>query len=157
MSVPSPEALLGVLTELERVRAAVLELLERTVPPLHPAPDENSPARTLYELLVGARRAVLGNPAAAREVYDLLVREGRRYATTEAGAALRDRLVAAEAIGHLRRVWETVSLNALEGPVSPSGVPDAWAELLADVVAGRGLDESPDETVLARLRPEGLA
>ena len=46
-----------------------------------------------------------------------------------------------------------MSLNVLDGPAPPSGVPDAWAELLADAIIGRGLDDA----ILARLRPEGFA
>ncbi|WP_019695334.1 hypothetical protein, partial [Mycobacterium avium] len=104
-------------------------------------------------LLLGARRAVLGNPAAARRVHDLLVAEGRRYANTPRGARLRDGLVASEAVENLRRVWEMVSLNVLGGPAAPHASPDAWADLLADAFIGHGLDDA----VLARLRPEGYA
>ena len=155
MSTPTPEALLAMLVELERIRALTVELLEQCVPELLPAPPESVPGseRGMYELLLGLRRAVLGNPAAARAVHDLLVAEGRRYAQTEAGAELRDALVASEAADHLRRVWQTVSLDVLDGPAPPSMIPDAWAELLADVLTGRAIDD----TVLARLRPEGLA
>ena len=62
---------------------------------------------------------MLGNPAAARGLHDLLVAEGRRYADTPAGAQLRDALIASEAVENLRRVWETVSLNVLDGPAAP--------------------------------------
>ncbi|MGH3870798.1 MAG: hypothetical protein ACRDSR_04660 [Pseudonocardiaceae bacterium] len=154
MSAPTPEALLGVLAELDRIRALTVELVERSVPQLLPVPPEGTAGgeRAMYELLVSARRAVLGNPAAARGLHDLLVAEGRRYAETAAGAQLRDALVASEAVDHLRRIWETVSLNVLDGPAPPSAVPDAWAELLADAITGHGLDDA----VLARLRPEGF-
>jgi len=155
MSVPSAEALLGLLVELDRIRALAVELLERSAPRLLPVPaaDPQDDARTAYQLLVGARRAVIGHPAAARGLHDLLIAEGRRYAETAAGAQLRDTLARSEAVDHLRRIWETVSLNVLDGPTPPSGVPDAWAELLADAITGRGLDDA----VLARLRPEGFA
>jgi len=159
MTTPTPETLLAVVAELDRLRALLAELLERSAPRLMPAPPEgygperHSPERASYELLLSARRAVLGNPAAARALYELLVAEGRRHAATPAGAQLRDRLAASEAVDHLRRVWEAVSLNVLDGPAAPSGVPDAWAELLADVVTGHGLNEA----ILARLRPEGFA
>jgi hypothetical protein len=46
-----------------------------------------------------------------------------------------------------------LSLNVLDGPAGPNAAPDAWADLLADAVIGHGLDDS----VLARLRPEGFA
>lgn len=150
----NPEALLGMLAELERIRELTLDLIERQTPGLHPAPpDEAGDAeRGLFHLLLGARRAVLGNPAAARGLHDLLVAEGRRYANTPRGARLRDGLVASEAVENLRRVWEMVSLNVLGGPASPNAGPDAWAELLADAVVGGGLDEA----ILDRLRPEGF-
>jgi hypothetical protein len=153
-TTPTPETLLAVVAELDRLRALLAELLERSAPRLMPAPPEGHGAeRATYELLLSGRRAVLGNPAAARGLYELLVAEGRRHADTPAGAQLRDRLACSEAVDHLRRVWEAVSLNVLDGPAAPSGVPDAWAELLADVVTGHGLNEA----VLARLRPEGFA
>ena len=155
MTTPTPETLLGMLAELDRIRSLLVELTERAAPRLLPAPpdDTGEGERSAYELLVGARRAVLGHPAAARSLHDLLVAEGRRYASTPAGAQLRDRLIASEGVDRLRRIWETVSLNVLDGPAPPSGVPDAWAELLADAVTAHGLDD----TVLARLRPEGFA
>lgn len=150
----NPEVLVGMLAELERIRELTLDLIERETPRLLPVPpDDSGPERTVFDLLLGARRAVLGNPAAARGLHDLLVAEGRRYADTPKGARLRDGLVASEAVENLRRVWETVSLNVLDGPAEPSAAPDAWADLLADAVIGHGLDDS----VLARLRPEGFA
>jgi hypothetical protein len=155
MTAPGPEALLALLVELDRVRAAALDLLERSVPPLLPVPPPgpDDETRALYELLVAVRRAVLGNPAAAKGLHDVLVAHGRRYAQTSEGARLRDALAASEAVAHLRRIWETVSMNVLDGPAAPSSVPDAWAEALTDALTGRILDES----VLGRLRPEGFA
>jgi hypothetical protein len=151
----NPEVVIGMLAELEKIRELTLDLVARTAPQLLPAPPEDAagPERTIYELLLGARRAVLGNPAGARGVHDLLVAEGRRYANTPAGAHLRDALSASDAVDNLRRVWETVSLNVLEGPAAPNAAPAAWAELLADTVVAQGLDDS----ILARLRPEGFA
>jgi hypothetical protein len=148
------EILIGMLAELDRIRQLTLDLVEKQAPRLLPAPPEEAGAeRTMFDLLAGARRAVLGNPSAARGVHDFLVAEGHRYAQTYEGAALRDALVASEAVENLRRVWETVSLNVLDGPAQPSSAPTAWAELLADAVIGHGLDES----ILSRLRPEGFA
>ncbi|MEO3760788.1 hypothetical protein ABGB19_21205 [Mycobacterium sp. B14F4] len=151
----NPEVLVAMLAELERIRELTLDLVERDAPGLLPAPAEDATdaQRSMYDLLIGARRAVLGSPAAARGVHDLLVAEGRRYAETPAGARLRDALVESEAVENLRRIWETVSLNVLDGPAPPDAAPTAWAELLADAVVGHGLDDS----VLARLRPEGFA
>jgi plasmid stabilization system protein ParE len=151
----NPEVLIGMLAELERIRELTLDLVEQTAPRLLPAPPDDTAGgeKTAYELLLGARRAVLGNPAAARGLHDLLVAEGRRYADTPEGARLRDGLIASDAVENLRRVWETLSLNVLDGPAAPKAAPAAWAELLADTVIGHGLDDS----ILGRLRPEGFA
>ncbi|MGB3351561.1 MAG: hypothetical protein WBB00_02175 [Mycobacterium sp.] len=151
----SPEALIGMLAELERIRELTIDLIEQQAPQLLPTPPVQATGteRTVYDLLIGARRGVLGNPAAARVLHDLLIAEGRRYAGTPDGAQLRDALIASEAVENLRRVWETLSLNVLDGPAGPGAAPEAWAELLADAVVGRGLDDA----ILARLRPEGFA
>jgi hypothetical protein len=143
------------LAELERIRSLALDLVEQQAPRLLPAPAGEAPSaeHSTYELLLGARRAVLGNPVAARSLHDALVAEGRRYAATPDGTQLRDALASSEAVENLRRVWETVSLNVLDGPASPSSAPVAWSELLADAAIGQGLDDS----ILSRLRPEGFA
>ncbi|ORJ57308.1 hypothetical protein [Mycobacterium simiae] len=151
----NPETLLAMLAELERIRELTLDVIDRETPPLRPVPpdDETGAQRSAFELLLGARRAVLGSPAAARGLHDLLVGEGRRYASTPRGARLCQGLAASEAVENLRRVWEMVSLNVLDGPAAPNAAPEAWADLIADAVIGRGLDDS----ILARLRPEGFA
>ena len=155
MTAPRPEALLALLVELDRVRAAVLDVLERTAPPLLPVPthvvDDNP--QPLHDLLVSVRRAVLGHPVAAKRLYDMIVTEGHRYAGTADGARLREALAGSEAVAQLRRIWETVSLNVLDGAATPSGVPEAWAEALSDAITGRVLDD----TVLAKLRPDGFS
>ena len=151
----TPETLVAMLAELERIRELTLDLVERDAPRLLPRPAEDATEaeRSTFDLLMGVRRAVVGNPAAARGLHDLLVAEGRRYAETPDGAELRDALAGSEAVENLRRIWETVSLNVLDGPAPHNGTPSAWAELLADAVVGHGLDAS----VLSRLRPEGFA
>ena len=149
-----PEDMVAALAEMERIREAVLDLVERQAPRLLPEPPDGDDAqRTVFELLVGVRRAVLGNPAAARRIHDLLIAQGQRYAETPDGARLRDTLAASEAVENLRLVWETVSLNVLDGPATPGCAPDAWAALFADTVIADGLDDA----VLSRLRPEGFA
>jgi hypothetical protein len=142
------------LAELERIRETILDLVEHQAPHLLPPPPrDDGTERTTYELLIGVRRAVLGNPAAARSLHDMLVAQGHRYAETTDGARLRDALASSEAVENLRLVWETVSLNVLDGPAAPGCAPNAWAALLADAVVGHGLDD----TILSRLRPEGFA
>jgi hypothetical protein len=155
MTGPAPEGLLALLVELDRLRAVLVDALEHMAPQPVPVPPADADAETqgLFELLLGARRAVFGNPAAARALQDMLVAEGRRYAQTPEGSELRDALATSDGVADLRRVWETVSLNVLDGPAPPEGIPAAWTEALCDAIAGRVVDD----TALARLRPPGLA
>ena len=59
------EALIGMLAELERIRELTLNLIERETPRLLPAPPDEDcgTERTVFDLLLGARRAVLGGLA----------------------------------------------------------------------------------------------
>jgi hypothetical protein len=178
MTGPNVQSLLAVLAELDQLRALALGLAERDAPSLWPAPAPDAGlVRSLWEVLLAARRAVFANPSAARGVVDVLVAEGRRYAeATDEGRALRDRLVASDAVDQLRRVWETVTLNVLDGPTT-SGLPDAWIELVVDAAtaapvggsganlprgtagSGGGGAAAADalDGVLTQLRPEGFA
>jgi len=149
-----PEELVATLAELERVRSAILDLVERQAPQLLPAPPEDAGTeRAIFDLLVGLRRAVLGSPAAARDLHDVLIAQGRRFAQTDDGARLRDALASSPAVDNLRVAWETVSLNVLDGPAAPGCPPEAWAALFADAVVAQGIDD----VVLSRFRPEGFA
>ena len=114
MSAPSAESLLGLLVELDRIRTLALELLERSTPQLLPVPGtEEGGARSAYELLAGARRAVIGNPVAARGFCD---RPGKRRApvraTGVAGAMDRRRLTR-PARGTMRRKLFIFALAAI--------------------------------------------
>ena len=154
MTTTSSETLVAVLAELDRLRAIALALIERDV--VTSPPEEldglDADGQQLYGVLTVLRQAVFGHPAGARSMLALLAAEGRRYATTAEGKALRDELIASPAVGQLRRIWETMTFNVLAGPVGPSGVPDAWSELLCDAVVGASIDD-----LVARLRPTGLA
>ena len=85
----NPEVLIGMLAELERIRELTLDLVEQRPRGCFRAPpDEAAGAeRTVFDLLLGARRAVLGNPAAARGLHDLLVAEGRALCGDTRGRA----------------------------------------------------------------------
>ena len=89
-------------------------------------PDEAAGAeRSVFDLLLSARRAVLGSPAAARGLHDLLVARGpplRRHSSRSTSSAMRS--IGSEAVENLRRVWETVSLNVLDGPAAPNATPN---------------------------------
>ena len=100
----SPEVLIGMLAELERIRELTLDLVERDTPRLLPTPPDEAcrTERTVFDLLL-AHAARPRQPRGRPGPHDLLVAEGRRYADTPDGARLRDALVASEAVENLRR------------------------------------------------------
>ena len=120
-----------------------------------PAPpnDADSAERTVFELLsaFAARCSATRRPHGACTTCLSLRAAGTRRRPPEPN--YDDALVASSAVENLRRIWETLSLNVLDGPASSTAAPDAWAELLADAIIGNGLDDS----VLGHFRPEGFA
>ena len=152
----SPEDLIGMLAELERIRELTLDLIERESPAVAARPRRTRPAgpsgrySTSFSAHAARCSATPRRPAVCTTCSSPRAAATRTHPT---GRELRDALATSEAVENLRRVWETVSLNVLDGPAAPGAAPDAWAELLADAVIGHGLDDS----VLARLRPEGFA
>ena len=153
---PAPDPrLLGVLVaELEQLRNAALRAVGQSpigdVPPL---PDDLSDdERQLIEVLQGARRAVIEQPALAHAITSFLVGEGRRYAETAEGRRWLDALRDAPEVERLRRIWEATTLNVLDDGHDGNGVPQAWVDLLADLTATGSVDG-----IVRALRPRGLA
>lgn len=85
----------------------------------------------LLSALRQAQRLILRYPVAAQALFAAAVAEGRAYAETPEGAALRERLKGSELIRRGRVVWEVGTLNVLEeepATVLPSKVMDALAK-----------------------------
>jgi hypothetical protein len=108
----------------------------------------------LFAVLRHAQRLILRYPVAAQALFAAAVAEGRAYALTPEGAALRQRLAGSDLIRRGRVVWEVGTLNVLEEEPStalPSKVMDALAK------AATVPDLEPMLTRLFRQRPDGGA
>ncbi len=95
---------------------------------------ELRPEDELHRVLREAQGLLLRHPVAAQGLFTSLVAEGRQYAETPEGAALRDRLAGSELIRRGRVVWEVATMNVLEerpSSVVPSKVLDAFARSTA--------------------------
>jgi hypothetical protein len=121
-----------------------------------PASNSNGPGKDqhdeneLFEMLTRLQLWVLQNPIAAQAVFASLVAEGRRFATTNAGARWARALAESDLIRKGRLVWEATTLNLLEereGTV----LPTTYLEVLRRAVMTRNF-----ESLLARLR-QGIA
>lgn len=117
--------------------------------PTPPAARESQPASPELDELLGlleqARVFVLRHPIASQAMFGALVAEGRRYASSEAGAAWARTLAASPAMLRAREVWEATSLNLLTADPD-ARLPSTWVEALLRAV------ELPElERLLARL------
>lgn len=92
--------------------------------------------RALMEAFGQAHRLLMTHPIAAQSLFRAFVAEGRRFALTEEGAALRAELADSELIRQGRVVWEGNSFNMLEEQ-SPSSTLLPTALLDALVAATR--------------------
>jgi hypothetical protein len=104
----------------------------------------------LFAALRQAQRLIVRYPVAAQALFAAAVAEGRAYAQTPEGAALRERLKGSELIRRGRVVWEVGTLNVLEEEPTtllPSKVMDALAR------AASVPDLEPMLTRLFRVHP----
>ncbi len=104
----------------------------------------------LLAALRQAQRLIVRYPVAAQALFAAAVAEGRAYAATPEGAALRERLKGSELIRRGRVVWEVGTLNVLEeepATLLPSKVMDALAR------AASVPDLEPMLTRLFRVHP----
>ncbi len=85
----------------------------------------------LFAALRQAQQLILRYPVSAQALFASVVAEGRAFAETPDGAALRDRLAGSELIRRGRVVWEVGTLNVLEeepATALPSKLMDALAK-----------------------------
>lgn len=80
------------------------------------------------------QRAIVKHPVAAQAIYAALVREGRAYAETEAGAELRARLQRSETAARVRTAWEILTFGMLEHDAPPGALPSVLVHALVDAV-----------------------
>lgn len=122
-----------------------------------PAPGDEVPefeARDedgLFAVLRHAQRLILRYPVAAQAAFAAVVAEGRAYALTPEGSALRERLAGSDLVRRGRVVWEVGTLNVLEEQpttVLPSKVMEALAK------AATVTELEPMLTRLFRLHPD---
>lgn len=117
-----------------------------------PVVDLGDPEDELFDALGAAQTALVRHPIAAQALFSALVAEGRRYAATPDGAALRARLAGSDLIRRGRVLWEVGTLNVLEenpDGVLPSKVVDALVQAAAtpdlERMLGRLFDLEADD------------
>jgi hypothetical protein len=153
---PAPDArALGLMVaELERFREAALRAaqpsgLSRIARPL--PEDLSDDEKRVVGLLNRVRELVLSQPAAGKAITSFLVAEGRRFAGSDEGAAWLECLRDAPEVERLRQIWEAMTLNVFDDIEDAEDVPDAWADLIADLAAIGNVNR-----IVTALLPEGL-
>jgi hypothetical protein len=153
---PAPDArALGLMVaELERFREAALRAarpsgVSRIARPL--PEDLSGDEKRVVGLLNRVRELVLSQPAAGKAITSFLVAEGRRFAASDAGAPWLECLRDAPEVERLRQIWEATTLNVFDDIEDTEDVPDAWADLIADLAAIGNVNR-----IVTALLPEGL-
>jgi hypothetical protein len=67
---------------------------------------------SLTTLLSSLRDAMLRHPIAVQGAFAALVAEGKRFAETDEGRALKDRLARSDLLERLRIVWDSVTMTS---------------------------------------------
>ena len=147
----------GILDELQRIRQLQQwrnegqrsgAAFERSARSFGADPDDDNP---ILEVLRTAQAALLRHPTAAAFIFRALAREGRAYASTDAGRERAAALAADPQVDNLRRLWEATSLNVLgsdlddhDGDGHVAGLPEDWVDLMLDAAGSAGFDEVLD-------------
>ncbi len=100
--------------------------------------DEEVP-REVVETLYAIQDAILRHPMVVQAAFSALVAEGRRFAQTPEGAALRERLVRSRSSASARMIWELLTTNAFEEHPTQA-LPSAFVERLVQSLAIRGIE-----------------
>ena len=93
----------------------------------------------LGRALEGVRNALLRHPIAAQAAFFALAAEGRRFAQTEEGAQVRERLAHSELFARLRIVWESLSMTAFDERTE-AALPSFFLDGVVRAAADAGLE-----------------
>jgi hypothetical protein len=108
-------------------------------------PDE------LVDVVRRAHRIVLRHPVAAKSAYAALAAQGRAFAVTPEGRALRDRLVDSRRLRRASLVWRSLTMGMLD-ECDPSHLPATYLDNLL-----RAIDRPDLEQLLGMLHLRQVA
>jgi hypothetical protein len=105
----------------------------------------------LIDVVRRAHRILLEHPVAAKAAYAALARQGRAFAATPEGAALRARLVRSRRLGRASLLWRSLTMGMLD-ELDPGELPATYLDNLL-----RAVDRADLEQLLGRLQLRGRA
>jgi len=113
----------------------------------------DTPDAELISVLRTLQEAILVHPVAAQTVFYALVREGRAFAETPEGAALREQLAHSEMVIRGRVLWDALTVRALED--DPDTVlPTAMVEAMVKAATSPGMEHMLEDVFLTSLQGE---
>lgn len=80
------------------------------------------------------QRSIVKHPMAAQAIYSALVREGRAYAATPEGAALRTRLASSESTTRVRTALDILTFGMLDHDAPPGVIPTVLLDAFIQAV-----------------------
>jgi len=135
---------------LKLYRAAALAVADQVVldDPGDGVEDESD---RLMGFVRRAHRILLEHPVAAKVGYAALASEGRAYAATPEGAALRDRLLRSRRVRRASLVWRSLTMGMLDED-DTAELPSTYLDNLL-----RAVDRADLERLLGRLQLRSTA
>jgi hypothetical protein len=113
-----------------------------------PADADTGDADRVLAFVQKAHRLLLEHPVAARHAYAALAREGRAYAATPEGAALRERLLRSRRLRRASLLWRSLTMGLLDED-DRGELPSSYLDHLL-----RAIDRPDLERLLGRLHLE---
>jgi hypothetical protein len=138
---------------LRLYRAAARAVAEQVTvdPPDDPAGGAGGEPDRLIDIVRRAHRILLEHPIAAKAAYEALAEQGRAFAATREGAALRARLVRSRRLGRASLVWRSLTMGMLDES-DPGELPATYLDNLLRVV-----DRADLEQLLGKLHLQAVA
>jgi len=102
--------------------------------------DRDDPEVRLRRLLVQAHTFLMEHPLAARAVFSGLAAEGRAYAKSENGAALREQLRQSSLVRRGALLWNSLTMGMLDDN-EPTRLPSAYLDALVEAATTENLEE----------------
>lgn len=104
-----------------------------------PAPETEG-ADELANALRLLQQLIWAHPVATQRAFSALVREGRAYAQTEEGSALRASLERSVLPSRARQIWDTLSMGAFSDD-STEVLPSMFIDAIARAAQTAGLED----------------
>ncbi|MBZ5710992.1 hypothetical protein [Nannocystis pusilla] len=92
----------------------------------------DTPERRLVDAAIRVHALLVEHPVATRALVSAFAAEGRRFAGTPAGEALRDRLLRSRLVRRGALLWNSLTMGLIDD-TEPTALPSAYVDVLVEL------------------------